>query len=212
MTTKSWDDSDIVNISTGLDNELREIFADMEAVLGKPRTAAKKDDPAGPVDDFDSPLPVDEANPWPRKPAEHNRAGAEEDFPDHGDLDEEVMLQDEFELPPASGRRPPLAGDFERSVAGISPAAHREDLDDDDLYGPAADLAPVNMTRRAGRLGGPDEAELPEAEILPDEHEEDDLEFGYAATVAQLSPEDLSRLIERAVIRGLSKALKKSGR
>lgn len=211
MTSKSWDDSDIVSISAGLDNELQEIFADMEAVLGKPRITIGPDNPSADVDDFDAPLPVDEADPWPRRP---RGSGVDDEEPDllvDGDLDEEVMLPDEFELPPATGRRPPLAGDFEHSVAGISPAAHRADLDEDELYGPAAGLAPADMTR-GNRMAGPDESELPEAEILPDETEADGLDLDYAATVAQLSPEDLSNLIERAVIRGLSKALKQSGR
>lgn len=206
MTAKPWDDSDIVTASTGLDQELREIFADMEAVLGKPRTAADQRKPSPEVDDFDTPLLVDETDPWPRRPAGRRGAAQSAD-----PLDEEIILPDEFELPPAAGRRSPLAGDFEHSAAEIAPAADRDDLDEDELYGPAADLAPAETTR-AGRAGHPEEAELPEAEILPDGADDGDPEFSYAATVAQLSPEDLSRLIERAVIRALSKALKKTGR
>lgn len=211
MTSKSWDDSDLVSISAGLDNELQEIFADMEAVLGKSRVTIAQDSPPADLDDFDAPLPVDEDDPWPRRPRTDGGDDEEPDLLAGGDLDEEVMLPDEFELPPAAGRRPPLAGDFEHSVAGISPAAHQEDLDEDDLYSPAAGLAPADMTR-GHRMAGPDESELPEAEILPDESESDGPDLSYAATVAQLSPEDLSRLIERAVVRGLSKALKQSGR
>lgn len=207
MTAKSWDDSDIVTVSAGLDEELQEIFADMESVLGKSRTAANQENSATEEDDFDSPLPVD-ADPWPSGSTGRRRAAVVAGPLDEDDLNEEIMLPDEFELRPTAGRRPPLAGDFEHSVAGISPAAHLEDLDDDDLYGPAADLAPVEMTRRAH----PDESELPEAEILPDEAADDEPGVACAATVAQLSPEDFSRLIERAVIRGLSKVLKKSGR
>lgn len=206
MTAKPWDDSDIVTASAGLDDELREIFADMEAVLGKPRTAVNREKSAPEADDFYTPLPVDEADPWPRKSTGRPRA-VETDDP----LDEELILPDEFELPPSAGRRSPLADDFEPSAAEIAPAADRDDLAADDFYGPAADLAPAETTR-VGRRGRPDESELPEAEILPDGADEDDPELTYAATVAQLSPADLSRLIEQAVIRGLSKALKKSGR
>lgn len=204
MTSKSWDDSDIVTASAGLDEELQEIFADMEAVLGKPRSAAQQDEAGPGADDFDSPLPPEEVEPWLRKPAGRARD-------DEAGLDEEVILPDEFELPPPAGRRSPLAGDFEHSAAVIAPAADREDLDEEELYGPAADLAPAETTR-AARPGHPDESELPEAEILPDDGPADEPDFAYAATVAQLSPEDFSRLVERAVIRGLSKALKKSGR
>ena len=105
MTAKSWDDSDIVNASAGLDDELREIFADMEAVLGKPRAAAGQEKSVAKVDDdFDTPLPVDETDPWPRHSA--GRRGAAASLDEDG-LDEEIILPDEFELPPAAGRRWP---------------------------------------------------------------------------------------------------------
>lgn len=64
---------------------------------------------------------------------------------------------------------------------------------------------PVGPSRKA--LDGLKEHELPEAELLPDDYPPSSAVF--RETVANLSPDEFSRLMERAVARGVLAALKK---
>jgi len=191
MTSKTLGDSDIGRASAELDSELEQIFEEMDAVL---KESSVRESPAA------------------GRPA-----------PDDGD---DIALPDDFELPPTrkagAAPAPFLSPDFERSVSAVSPAAAHEILElelelepaePDEFRSPrqqrTASPPPARDSfQRPGRRPRPLplENELPEAEVLPDDFGENPKP---AATVAQLSPEALARLIEEAVERGFLKALRK---
>ncbi len=197
MTSKDMSGSDITKASAELDSELEQIFEEMDAVL--------KDSSS-----WDAP-----ADSAPRL--------------SKGAL--EINLPDEFELPDdETGTDEPtrLTKDFERTVATIAPAADREilelELESVELErpyhrpAPPPPLAPSSAGKSGlglppGPAGPSPENELPEAEILPDDFEEGPESTARAAsTVAGLSPQALSRLIEEAVTKGVLEALKRRGR
>lgn len=178
MISKPWDDSDIVDISDDLDEELREIFADMEAVLGKAKTPAIQQASSTPADNFITLQPEGQPDHWPRDQVEINKniGSFDEDEPA-----EVEFLPDDFELPV-------LAEDSKHPVNGLSPAAPLSAKNEEAFY------SPTNQADRLGALRNFSN------------------EFSYADSVAELRPDDFFRLIEQAVITGLSRALKKAGR
>lgn len=106
----------------------------------------------------------------------------------------------------SSGDAPPLArsnqlrdDDFEARAASIAPAGDLEDA-----QRPAAHRG----KRQRASFGRPLEQDLPEAEILPDDYDEPGA-LQLRSTISDLSPEDFSSLMERAVARGVLAALKK---
>ncbi len=138
------------------------------------------------------------------------------------------ILTDDFErsaaaISPASVREDledaPLDQDFDANVAGFS-STDLEDLPFERTSPPSPRRAPAPPApdgdppfaralkpappRKAP--APPEEIELPEAEILPDDADDSGIR---AATVADLTPSELARLIERAVTKGILAALEK---
>lgn len=66
---------------------------------------------------------------------------------------------------------------------------------------------PPHSPKAALKPEGPKEHDLPEAEVLPDDYGPPSPAF--RETIANLSPDEFSRLMERAVARGVLAALKK---
>lgn len=89
--------------------------------------------------------------------------------------------------------------DFEALTAAISPAEEK-------LETQAQPRG--RKTLISPRAAVSVEHELPEAEVLPDDHDED-IQPSQPETIADLSPDEFSRLMERAVARGVLAALKK---
>ena len=174
MDSPKWNNSNIARSSAELDAELEQVFEDLENVLGK----------------SESDLSPDQA-----------------DFP-QADEPDDVVLPDDFELPAAvppaqplpEAPVPVLPDDFERSAAGISPAA-----DHDPFAEPAPEkIEPLELTDapfESPYFPAPPAAEKPKA-AAP----------AWPATVKELSPDDLAALIEGAVARGVEAALRKQGR
>jgi len=71
----------------------------------------------------------------------------------------------------------------------------------------AASSLPSSALKTAVQPRDKEEHELPEAEVLPDDYAPSPPAF--KETVANLSPDEFSRLMERAVARGVLAALKK---
>lgn len=116
---------------------------------------------------------------------------------------------------------------FKKAAQAISPARDREIVE---LVDPVEEplKAPESRAARPARPLGPEDGDIPYAEILPDDYEQNEISTPPAAppigraqggevgpgdlsrkTLADLSPDELSRLLEKAVARGVLAALKK---
>lgn len=208
MTTNQPPSSadDITRLSASLDEELKDIISDMTEVLDRA--------------DF-TPAPLPETAPTP----------IEAEGPD------EVILPDEFELPEPDAPPPPepwpgpaiLADDFEAAAADISPADDHDQAFDLEL-GPGTEIEIVDMELTEMET---DDFDSPLPDFNPDDWNDSPEEDGpfdrrpvFAAAptdereeaderltvrVGDLSVREFSRLIERAVARGVRQALRVKG-
>lgn len=122
-------------------------------------------------------------------------------------------------LPDDDDMEPPRARRL-RSSDDAPVLARPNELGDDDFEARAASIAPAGdlvdghspaarrPKRQRASFERPVEQDLPEAEILPDDYDEPG-PLQLRSTISDLSPEDFSSLMERAVARGVLAALKK---
>lgn len=196
MTIKHWDDQELAKVSADLDAELEQLFDEMETVLTSPsedRNKAEKGVGAS----------------FPARPGRRDiTAAASAPGPERG-LE---FLPDEEEAEPPKARRLHAGGE-------VSVPARSDEPQDDDFEDRAGSIAPADDLDEAERPAVQPkrtkqfkeqhpEQELPEAEVLPDDYAEPH-HPRPRPTIADLSPDDFSRLMERAVARGVLAALKK---
>ena len=183
---------DVARLSASLDEELMDILSDLGHVLELTGQ---------------SPEPQAEGTPPPLE------------GPD------EVVLPDEFELPMAAtmppdpeppAGTPRLADDFETAAADISPAADHDHLFDLELTAGGEMEVEIVEVEPGRPLEDDFDAPLPDfkpndwddqAEADADQSVEEDDQL--TVKVGDLSVREFSRLIEKAVARGVRQALRK---
>lgn len=197
MSSKKWDDADLVRVSAELDAELEEIFAEVDRVQRRPSPESKLPRAEIRPEDFEG---------EPRKTAPY-RFAAPDDPP------EIEILPDDF-----GPEEDDAVGDFSQ----ISPAANSEVFDADFTVeaesrrsaGPGG-VSPAPRREPASRPAP--------SRAVPEPDDDDDnpvflpktLNAPYGdfqtASVGDMSPDDFGRLIERAVERAILSAIAKAG-